>query len=134
MFQNSTSYMFPRLVHTWEYTDDLHIRMYFKWFSLNQSLNKFYVTQSFYKQKQLAGSFKSFHSENSGKTSKKTSMTKENMVAIYDLGFSCKNSVQKDFKNKILKFFTCVTILTRNTFTKMMSYLHVPYYLQNSWS
>lgn len=69
-----------------------------------------------------------------GKHRKKTSMTEENMVAIYDLGFSCKNSVQKDFKNKILEFFTCVTILNRNTFTKMMSYLHVPYYLQNTWS
>ena len=80
-------YMFPR-----------HIRMYFKWFFLNQSLNNVYVTQSFSKQKQLAGSFKSFRSKNSGKTSKKTSMTEENMVAIYNLGLSCKTSVQKDFK------------------------------------
>ena len=69
-----------------------------------------------------------------GKLREKTSMTEENMVAIYDLGLSCKTSVQKDFKNKILEFFTCVTILTRNTFTKMMSYLYVPYYLQNTWS
>ena len=33
-----------------------------------------------------------------GKLRKKTSMTEENMVVIYDLGLSCKTSVQKDFK------------------------------------
>ena len=44
--------------------------------------------------------FLSFLSENSRKTSKKTSMTEKIMVVIYDLGPSCENSVQKDFKNK----------------------------------
>ena len=88
--------MSPRIVHTWENTDDLyHILMYFKWSSLNQSLNKFCVTQSFSKQKQRTVSFKIFRSENSRKTSKKISMTEKSIVLIYDLGLSCENSVQK---------------------------------------
>ena len=107
--------MFPRIVHTWEHTDDLyHILMYFKWSSLNQSLNKFCVTQSFSKQKQRTVSFKVFRSESSRKTSKKNEHDRKKYSAdLWFRSFVWKLSAKVEILQLRAKFQTAVVPCSR---------------------